>query len=89
MLEGFVYWKFNNSLLKNKTYVDEVKQCINKVKEQYILPIYNLEFIKNNTNNDLLEFTISNQLFLEMRGRVVTKVVRTCDPTPLLYIIWQ
>ena len=39
-------WKFNNSLLKDKTYVDEVKQCIHKVKEQYILPIYNLEFIK-------------------------------------------
>ena len=59
-------WKFNNSSLKDKTYVDEVTQCINKVKEQYILPIYILEFIKNNTNNDLLEFTISNQLFLEM-----------------------
>ena len=70
-------WKFNNSLLKDKTYVDEVKQCINKVKEQYILPIYNLEFIKNNTNNDLLEFTISNQLFLEMilmeiRGKTIS-----------------
>ena len=24
-----------------------------------------------------------------LRGRVVTKVVRTCDPTPLLYQIWQ
>ena len=47
-------WKFNNSLLKDKKYVDEVKQCINKVKEQYILPIYNLEFIRNNLNNDLL-----------------------------------
>ena len=43
-----------------------VKQCTNKVKEQYILPIYNLEFIKNNINKFLLEFTISNHLFLKL-----------------------
>ena len=70
-------WKFNTSLLKDKTYVEEVKKCINKVKEQYIIPIYNLEFIKNNINNDLLEFTISDQLFLEMilmeiRGKTIS-----------------
>ena len=69
-------WKFNTSLLKDITYVEEVKKCINKVKEQYIVPIYNLEFIKNNINNDLLEFTISDQLFLEMilmeiRGKTI------------------
>ena len=54
-----------------------VKQCTNKVKEQYILPIYNLEFIKNNINKDLLEFTISNHLFLkiilmEIRGKTIS-----------------
>ena len=70
-------WKFNTSLLKDKTYVEEVKKCINKVKEQYIIPIYNLEFIKNNVNNDFLEFTISDQLFLEMilmeiRGKTIS-----------------
>ena len=70
-------WKFNTSLLQDKTYVEEVKKCINKVKEQYIFPIYNLEFIKNNINNDLLEFTISDQLFLEIilmeiRGKTIS-----------------
>ena len=70
-------WKFNTSLLEDKIYIEEVKKCINKVKEQYILPIYNLEFIENNINNNLLEFTISNQLFLEMllmeiRGKTIS-----------------
>ena len=34
---------------------------------------------------------ISTQVFIFIcgRGSVVTKVVRTCDPTPLLYKIWQ
>ncbi|MCG7878665.1 MAG: reverse transcriptase domain-containing protein [Candidatus Thiodiazotropha endolucinida] len=70
-------WKFNTSLLKDKTYVEEVKKCINKVKEQYIIPIYNLEFINDNKNNEVLEFTISYQLFLEMllmeiRGKTIS-----------------
>lgn len=70
-------WKFYTSLLKDKIYIEEVKKCINKVKEQYLLPNYNLEFIENNINNDLLEFTISNHLFLEMllmeiRGKTIS-----------------
>lgn len=70
-------WKFNTSLLKDKIYIEEVKKCINKVKEQYMLPVYNLEFIENSINNDLLELTISYQLFLEMllmeiRGKTIS-----------------
>ena len=33
-----------------------------------------------------LNFFISYYVCLKCRGRVVTNVVRTCDPTPLLYI---
>ena len=32
---------------------------------------------------DRLDMTVA--VNLDVRGRVVTKVVRTCDPTPLLY----
>ena len=45
-------------------YIEEVKKCINKVKEQCIPPIYTLD-------------TISNHLFLEMllmeiRGKTIS-----------------
>ena len=70
-------WKFYTSLLRDKIYIEEVKKCINKVKEQNILPIYNLEFIENNINNNLVDCTISNQLILEMllldiRGKIIS-----------------
>ena len=76
-INGKGLWKFNTSLLKDKIYVEEVKKCINKVKEQYVLPVYNLEFIENSINNDFLELTISYQLFLEMllmeiRGKTIS-----------------
>ena len=36
-----------------------------------------------------LAMFFSLHVCLNCRGRVLTKVVRTCDPTPLLYKIWQ
>ena len=35
MLIFLLYWKFNNSLLKDLKYVQEIKQAIQNVKEQY------------------------------------------------------
>ena len=43
-VKGKGLWKFNVSLLKDKTYVETVKKCINDIKEQYMLPIYNADF---------------------------------------------
>ena len=31
-----------------------------------MLPVYNFEYLKDNINDDLMECSISNQLFLEM-----------------------
>ena len=36
-----------------------------------------------------LTMFISYYVYIDCRGRVKTNVVRTCDPTPLLYIFWQ
>ena len=68
-------WKFNNSLLRDMEYIKVVKECIQRVKEQYMLPIYNLEYIIENEQN--LEFQIPDQLFLEtllmeIRGKTIS-----------------
>lgn len=61
-VKGPGLWKFNNSLLKDDTYVNEVKTCIAKVHNQYY------------DNNNRL--TIGDQLFFEMlkleiRGKTI------------------
>ena len=72
---GHGLWKFNNSLLKDKDYVKEVKNCIQNLKQQYMIPVYNLEYILSNEND--LQLTISDQLFLEtllmeIRGKTIS-----------------
>ena len=65
-IKGKGLWKFNNSLLKVNDYIENVKKknVITTVKHQYMLPVYSAEFVENiNSNN--LQFTISDQLFLE------------------------
>ena len=59
------FWKFNNSLLRDKEYVQKIKQCINRVKTQYAVPVYNLEKM-NEVPNDQLTVSISDQLFFEV-----------------------
>ena len=54
---GRGYWKFNNSLLKNKDYIKLVKDTIQEVKDTYKT---NDEQASYNT-----EFSINDQLFLE------------------------
>ena len=76
-VKGKGLWKFNVSLLKDKAYINIVKKCIIDTKEQYMLPVYNTDFIKDNINNDMVEFTISHKLFLEMllmeiRGKTIS-----------------
>ena len=57
---GRGYWKFNNSLLKDKNYIQIVKDTISEVKSTYT----------TNNNNEIpkveqTEFSINDQLFLE------------------------
>ena len=40
----------------------KIKECINRVKEQYMIPFYDIQFLLNNDLNDI-QFTISDQLF--------------------------
>ena len=54
---GRGYWKFNNSLLKNKEYIKLVKDTIQEVIDTYKT---NDEHAINN-----IEFSINDQLFLE------------------------
>ena len=70
------YWKFNNSLLKDPTYVALVKKIISETKTQYVIPIYDFNNL-DNIPNDEIQFVIDDQLFfetllLEIRGRTVS-----------------
>ena len=69
-------WKFNNDLLKDPTYLEIVKKCILRVKKQYCVPVYDMENIEN-IKNDSIQFTINDQLFLEIllleiRGKTIS-----------------
>ena len=68
-------WKFNNQLLQNQDFIDMVKEEIFLVKSTYALPVYNPEYIKNDTGKDL-ELLISDTLFLDtllcqLRGAII------------------
>ena len=56
------FWKFNNSLLKNENYIQEIRNVILEVKRQYAASPYNLENI-DNIDDNLFQTTIDPQLF--------------------------
>ena len=58
-------WRFNCSLLRNMEYTKLLKEWIDNVKEEYAVPIYLPEGVKNIKNEDL-QLTISDSMFLEM-----------------------
>ena len=58
------FWKFNNSLLRDRKYILEIKNLILEIKQRYAVHVYNLDNIDNIPNNDLT-FTISDKLFFE------------------------
>ena len=62
-LQGKGLWKFNNSLLECPEYVDLVNGIIVEEKLKYAVPLYNLDFLKNNFTN--IEMIIDHDLFLE------------------------
>lgn len=59
------FWRHNNSLLKDPKYLEEIRKVIMQVKKQYALPVYNYDNI-GDVPPDMLQFTISDQLFFEM-----------------------
>ena len=62
---GNGYWKFNNSLLCNKEYVDLVNVTISEVVKQYAVVPYNFSNLKSIHPKDI-HFNINDQLFFEM-----------------------
>ena len=70
------YWKFNNSLLKDKPFIEKTKKIILDTIKQYALPVYNLENIETINNQDII-FSIDDQLFydtllMEIRGSTIS-----------------
>ena len=59
------FWKFNNSLLRNSQYSNEVKQVILDVKKQYAATPYNRENV-DDIDDELFQTVIDPQLFFEM-----------------------
>ena len=67
------FWKFNNSLLKDQQYIEQIKNVIEETKIQYSEPNQNLN-IENNKN---IKLTVSEQIFFEVllmniRGKTIS-----------------
>ena len=78
--ESFVrdrpFWKFNNSLLKDKNYISEIKELMLDVEKRYAALVYNLDCIDNIPKNEIT-LRISDQLFfevmlMEIRGKTIS-----------------
>ena len=61
--QGKGLWKFNNSLLENKSYLDLVNNVIKEEKLKYALPVHNTKYVEENDN---IEMSIDGDLFLEV-----------------------
>ena len=57
-------WKFNNSLLKNTKYLKLTNKIIAEEKQKYDIPLYSVDFLNENYSD--IQFTIANDVFLEM-----------------------
>lgn len=62
---GRGFWRFNNSLLKDQLYIGKVKESIRQTIEEYAIPVYSRDAIKDLDPSDL-HFIIDDQLFFEM-----------------------
>ena len=73
---GKSLWKHNNSLLTDIEYLKIINAKISEIKQQYCLPIYNLDNIEDIPNNEQ-QFLINDELFLdtllmEIRGKSIS-----------------
>ena len=78
--KGKGFWKFNNSLLKDTTYVQEVKSIISKLKQEHAAPPYHRAEIDNIDNEDLTLCTDDQNFFevllLKIRGFTISYSAR-------------
>ena len=71
-VQGSGIWKFNNSLLKKQDYLNLINKVITEEKLKYALPVYNLDYIRDNN----VTFSVDDDIFLEtlflrIRGETV------------------
>ena len=67
-------WKFNNSLLRDMTFVNLVKQVFWDLKKQYTVPVYDRNNIHKIDEEELV-LTINDQLCFEM---ILLKIRDSC-----------
>ena len=63
--KGTTCWKLNNSFLKELKYVQEIKQVIQNVKEQYVSEDQTELADLKDISNQNIKFNINDQLFLQ------------------------
>ena len=63
-VNGKGFWKFNNSLLTDKIFVEKVKNVIRHTKYEYAIPIYNMANL-DQIDEENITFSISDQLFFD------------------------
>ena len=63
-VHGKGFFKFNKSLIRDSSYVEKVKQTIQRTVLQYALPVYSTDFMANHIGE--VGFTISDSLLWEV-----------------------
>ena len=61
-------WKFNNSLLSDKIYVDKVKETIHDICKQYV----KIDNSNTNSTDDIDDSTLLEVLLMEIRGATIS-----------------
>jgi hypothetical protein len=74
--KGTSYWKFNNSLLKDLTFVQQTKELIKDIKLRYALEHQNSNIPNENIPDSEIIFSIDDKLFfetlmMEIRGKTI------------------
>ena len=59
-------WKFNNSLLKQKEYLNLINNAIQDEIFKYAIPVYNINFLNNPANYGNIDLIIDSDIFLEV-----------------------
>ena len=59
-------WKFNNSLLKQKEYLNLINSAIQDKIFKYAIPVYNMNFLSNPANYGNIDLVIDSDIFLEL-----------------------
>ena len=67
---GKCFWKFNNSLLKDQIFVEEIKSTTEDNKKRYAVKIDNRDTMNEIPANDL-QLSIFDVLLMEIRGKTI------------------